>query len=104
MFGDRRPYPVALITLDEDEILPWAAGRGLPTDVPALAGHPDVHALVQDVLDAVNARHATAEQIKRFTILERDLSIDGGELTSSLKVKRAVVLSNHAEAVDALYA
>jgi long-chain acyl-CoA synthetase len=104
MVGDRRPYPVALVTLDEDEILPWAAERGLPTDMAVLAGHPDVHALVRDVLDAVNARHATAEQIKKFAILRRDLSVDGGELTPSMKVKRAAVLTNHAEMIEALYA
>ncbi|HEU5108176.1 MAG TPA: AMP-dependent synthetase/ligase, partial [Micromonosporaceae bacterium] len=103
MIGDRRPYPVALITLDEDEILPWARDHGLPADLPALAAHPEVHALVQGVLDGVNARHATTEQIKRFAVLDRDLSIDGGELTPSLKVKRATVLANHADTVAALY-
>jgi long-chain acyl-CoA synthetase len=104
MIGDRRPYPVALITLDEDEIRSWAAENDLPAEVAALSTHPDVHALIQAVIDNVNAHHAAATQIKRFAILPRDLSIDTGELTPSLKVKRPVVHTNHAKAIDALYA
>jgi long-chain acyl-CoA synthetase len=104
MIGDRRPYPVALITLDEDEIRAWAAAHDLPTDLPTLAPHPEVRALIQEVLDKVNARHANVEQIKRFAILPRDLSIDHGELTPSLKVKRKAVHTNHADAIAALYA
>lgn len=103
MFGDRRPYPIALITLDEDEVLSWAAEKGLPTQVPELATHPDVVALIQQVIDSVNAHHSTAEQIKRFAILPRDLTITSGELTPSLKVKRPAVHTNHAATIDSLY-
>ena len=104
MFGDRRPYPVALITLDEDEIRGWAKDRGLPADLPGLAAHPEVRALVGEVLDKVNARHSNAEQIKRFAVLPRDLSIEHNELTPSMKVKRNVVLANHADLIESLYA
>jgi long-chain acyl-CoA synthetase len=104
MHGDRRPYPVMLITLDEEEILPWAAGQGLPDDVAALSEHPDVHALIQAELDRANARYARAEQVKRFAILPRDLSQETGELTPTLKVKRAVVNERHGDVLDALYA
>ncbi|MFL6144673.1 MAG: AMP-dependent synthetase/ligase [Labedaea sp.] len=104
MFGDRRPYPVALVTLDEDEIRGWATDRGLPADVAELAAHPDVRALVGEVLDRVNARHSNVEQIKRFAILPRDLSIEHNELTPSMKVKRNVVLANHADLIGSLYA
>ena len=103
MHGDRRPYPVALITLDPEEIVPWAAARGLPEDPAALASHPDVVALVQETLDAVNAQYAQVEQIKRFAILARDLTIDDGELTPTLKVKRAVVSDRYGEVIDGLY-
>src|SRR3954451_5560069 len=91
MHGDRRPYPVMLVTLDEDEIVPWARERGLPEDVAALAQEPEVRALVQGMLDEVNARYAQVEQIKRFAILDHDLSQETGELTPTLKVKRNVV-------------
>jgi long-chain acyl-CoA synthetase len=104
IFGDRRPYLVALITLDEEEIVPWAAARGLPTDLAALRDHPDVRALIQAVVDEANARFATVAQVKRFTLLDRDLSVDTGELTPSLKMKRAVIHAHHAELYDALYA
>jgi long-chain acyl-CoA synthetase len=103
MHGDRRPYPVALITLDAEEIVPWARERGLPDDVSALAVHPEVRALVQAALDAANAHYAPVEQIKRFVILPRDLTIDDGELTPTLKVKRAVVGDRYADQLDALY-
>jgi long-chain acyl-CoA synthetase len=101
MIGDRRPYPVALITLDEDEILLWAKERDLAAD---LHTHPDVYALIQQVIDSVNARHSNVEQIKRFAILPRDLTIDAGELTATLKVKRPAVHTNHAATIESLYA
>jgi long-chain acyl-CoA synthetase len=103
MHGDRRPYPVALITLDPDEILPWAAEQGLPEDVEQLAATDQVVALVQSELDRANANYAQVEQIKRFAILTRDLSIEDGELTPTLKVKRTVVGERYAELLDSLY-
>ncbi len=103
MHGDRRPYPVALITLDAEEIARWAHERGLPEDVPALAAEPAVRALIQAELDRVNARYARVAQIKRFAILDRDFSIETGELTPTLKVKRAVVNARYAPLLDALY-
>jgi long-chain acyl-CoA synthetase len=104
MHGDRRPFPVALITLDVEELGPWAKGEGLPADVPTLATHPAVHALVQEALDEVNARYAKVAQVKRFAILDHDLSVETGELTPTLKVKRRVVEEKYAEILDGLYA
>ncbi len=103
MHGDRRPFPVALITLDVEELGPWASDAGLPADVPTLAAHPAVHALIQHALDDVNARYAKAAQVKRFAILDHDLSIETGELTPTLKVKRRVVEEKYAELLDSLY-
>ena len=56
MYGDRRPYPVALITLDPEQIIPWAAARSLPQDMPALVRSDEVIELIQSELDRVNAR------------------------------------------------
>ncbi len=103
MFGDRRPYPVALITLDMEELGPWAEANGLPADAAALANHERVRALVQDALDQANSHHAQVAQIKRFTILDRDFTLEAGELTPSLKLKRNVVYENYADEFDALY-
>ncbi|MHB1569138.1 MAG: AMP-dependent synthetase/ligase, partial [Solirubrobacteraceae bacterium] len=103
MHGDRRPYPVALITLDAEEIVPWARERGLPEDVAQLSRHPDVLALVQAELDRVNGGYAQVGQIKRFAILERDLTIEDGELTPTLKVKRSVINERYQQLLDSLY-
>jgi long-chain acyl-CoA synthetase len=103
MHGDRRPYPVVLITLDEEEILPWAKDHDLPEDVAALATDDQVAELIQRELDRANANYAKVEQIKKFTILDRDLTIEDGELTPTLKVKRAVINDRYADLFDSLY-
>jgi long-chain acyl-CoA synthetase len=104
MFGDRRPYPVALITLDAEEIVPWAEQQGLPTDVVELAEHDEIRRLIQAELDAANAHYAQVEQIKRFKVLGRDFSLEAGEVTPSLKLKRNVIYANYADDFDSLYA
>ena len=103
MHGDRRPFPVALITLDEDEIRGWAHERGKGEDLAALAHDDEVQALIQAELDRANAKYAKVEQIKKFTILDHDLSPESGELTPTLKVKRTVVNERYADVFDALY-
>lgn len=104
MHGDRRPYPVMLVTLDEEEIVPWAKAAGIEdTSIAALAAHPEVHALIQAELDKANTKYAQVEQVKRFFILEHDLSQETGELTPTLKVKRNIVNEKYAERFDALY-
>jgi long-chain acyl-CoA synthetase len=103
MHGDRRPYPVMLVTLDDEEIVPWAREQGLPTDIPSLANEPKVHELIQAELDEANSKYAQVEQVKKFTILDHDLSQETGELTPTLKVKRNVVNEKYAGLFDALY-
>ena len=56
MHGDRRPFPVVLVTLDPEEIGPWAKEHGLPEDIAALSQDPQVHELIQGMLDKANAR------------------------------------------------
>jgi long-chain acyl-CoA synthetase len=104
MYGDRRPYPVALITLDPEEIVAFAREHDLPEDPAALSRAPEVRELIQGVVDQVNAGYARVEQIKRFAILDHDLSQETGELTPTLKVKRNVVNEKYAELFEALYA
>ncbi len=103
MHGDQRPYPVVLITLDEEEIPVFAREHGLPEDVPSLSRDPAVHALIQAEIDRVNAKYAQVEQVKKFAILDHDLSQETGELTPTLKVKRNVVNEQYAELLDSLY-
>jgi long-chain acyl-CoA synthetase len=104
MHGDRRPFPTMLITLDEEEIVPWATDRGIEdTSIAGLAQHPDVVAVIQGELDRANAKYAQAEQVKRFFILDHDLSPDTGDLTPTLKMKRNVINEKYADRFDALY-
>jgi long-chain acyl-CoA synthetase len=104
MHGDRRPFPVMLITLDEEEVVPWAEAQGIEDrSIAALAQDPQVRALIQDVLDAANAKYAQVEQVKKFAILDHDLSQETGELTPTLKVKRNVVNEKYAGLFDDLY-
>ncbi len=103
MYGDRKPYPVALITLDPDTIVPWAEKQGLPTDIAELAKRDEVKALIQADLDAANKKYAKVEQIKKFEILPADFSQDSGELTPTLKLKRNVVYENYADEIANLY-
>ena len=103
MYGDRRPFPVALITLDPETIVPWAEKEGLPTAIAELAQHETVRQMVQDEMDRANAKYAKVEQIKRFVILDQDFTQETGELTPTLKLKRNVVYENHADAISDLY-
>ncbi len=104
MHGDQRPYPVVLITLDEEEIPIYAGEHGLPKDIPSLVSDPTVHALIQEEVDRVNAKYAQVEQVKKFAILDHDLSQATGELTPTMKVKRNVVNARYADLFDSLYA
>ncbi|HUO69387.1 MAG TPA: long-chain fatty acid--CoA ligase [Solirubrobacteraceae bacterium] len=102
-FGDRRPYLVALLTLDSDEAPKLAEQLGIPYDAATFASDARVRAELQGAVDAVNQRFARIEQIKRFAILDRELSQDDGELTPTLKVKRAIVYDKFAGTFNSLY-
>ena len=73
-------------------------------DPASLAEHPKVHERIQGILDEVNRNYAQVEQVKKFTILDHDLSQETGELTPTLKVKRNVVHEKFADVVDRIYA
>ena len=101
--GDRQPYIAALITLDPDALPVWAEERGLPTDMETLARSDEVRALVQEIVDGVNADRSRYEQVKRFTILPRDFTMDDDELTPTLKLKRRVVAQHFGPELVELY-
>jgi long-chain acyl-CoA synthetase len=105
VFGDNKPYLVALLTLDPDEAAKLAERVGAPPgDMATLTRHPAVRAELQASVDAVNERLARIEQIKRFAILDHDLSQPAGELTPTLKIKRPVVAERYGDLVEELYA
>jgi long-chain acyl-CoA synthetase len=76
----------------------------LPEDIASLSRDPSIHALIQQEVDRANAKYAQVEQVKKFAILDHDLSQPTGELTPTLKVKRNVVNEKYADVFDALYA
>jgi long-chain acyl-CoA synthetase len=100
--GDRRPYLVALITLDPEEAPAFAEQHGL--SVEDLPRSEEMKAEVQKAVEAVNAKVGRVEQIKKFAILPHDLSQETGELTPTMKVKRNVVGDKYAETIDGRYA
>jgi long-chain acyl-CoA synthetase len=102
--GDRRPFLTALITLDPEEIVPWAQQQGIEdTDMASLAQNEKVRALVQEAVDKVNEKVARVEEVKKFTILPHDLTQETGELTPTLKVKRNIVNEKYAGELEAMY-
>ncbi|HEX8958653.1 MAG TPA: long-chain fatty acid--CoA ligase, partial [Solirubrobacterales bacterium] len=104
VIGDRRPYLVALVTLDPEEAVAYAREHGLPEDPEQLASDPGVRAAIEAHLAKVNEKYARVEQVKKVAILHHDLSQESGELTPTLKVKRAVVAAKHEREIEKLYA
>jgi long-subunit acyl-CoA synthetase (AMP-forming) len=104
VFGDNRPYVVALIVLDHEVAPAWAARNGIATgDLAALAAHEQVLREVQLAVDGANQRLARIEQVKRFEVLPVEWTAESEELTPTLKLRRRVIHAKYAERIDALY-
>ena len=103
VYGDRKPYIVCVLTLDPDEAPKLAKQLGVNPEVGAMAEDERVREVIQRDIDTANARFARIEQIKRFAILARNLTQAAGELTPTLKVKRAFVYERYAELFKSLY-
>ena len=101
--GDGRPYLTALVTLDPQQLSRWAHEHRKLFDPEALSDDPDVIAAVHEAIARVNDEHARIEGIKRFRILPHDLTMERGELTPTMKVKRAVVLDRYASLIAEMY-
>ena len=103
--GDQRNFCSALITLDPDTVAEWAAHHGMEgksyTDV---VSSPEMNAVVQEQIDELNSKINKWETIKRFAILDHDLTVESGEITPSMKVKRNVVETNNKALLDSFYA
>jgi len=101
VYGDRKPFLSALVTLNPEHLATLARQHNLP--VEGLTQHPIVLAEVQSGIDAVNAEQARVAQIRKYTILPGRFSVETGELTPTLKIKRAVVVARHLAALEAMY-
>jgi long-chain acyl-CoA synthetase len=102
--GDKRPYPVALITVNPEELAKLAKDAGLASQEPAaLVKHPRVLERVTRIVELKNGELQSYAKIKRFSILPEDFTVDNGLLTPTLKVKRKVIREKYQDVIDSLY-
>ena len=102
--GDQQPFIACLVTIDAEALGPWASAKGKSKDVADLVDDADLRAEIQGAVDEANKAVSKAEAIRKFAILPVDWTEEGGQMTPSLKLKRAVVMKEFAADVDALYA
>ena len=103
--GDAKPFIAVLVTLDPEALPAWAAQHGKSgKSIAELADDPDLQSEIQSAIDDANKAVSHAEAIKKFRILDVDWTEEGGQMTPSLKLKRAVIMSEFAADIDALYA
>jgi long-chain acyl-CoA synthetase len=102
--GDKRPYPVALITLNPEELTKFAKTEGiLDTEPASLARNPKVVERVNRIVEERNDELQSYAKIKKFSILPADFTVENGLLTPTLKVKRKVITEKYRETLDSLY-
>jgi len=102
--GNNRNFCSALIALDEESLKKWAREAGLEgLSYAQLAAHQKVRELIQPFLNQLNAELPSYETVKKFALLPRDLSLDDGELTPSLKVKRKAVETRYKDVLESFY-
>ena len=103
-YGDKRKYLVAVITLDREQVEPWAAENGLSNhDWESLCSESKILDLIDGEVKSKNSQLASYETLKKFSIVTQDFSIEGGELTPTLKVKRKVVFEKYKTNFESLY-
>src|SRR4051794_38576971 len=103
VFGNQRNFVVALVTLDPDALADWAKENGVSGDYASIVASEACEKMVQGYVEELNRRLNRWETIKKWKLLDHDLSVESGELTPSMKVKRNVVEDNYAETIDAFY-
>src|SRR5262249_4020395 len=104
VYGDRRPYPIALITLNPDELGKFARNAGLgDKPLAELARNPAGVERIRQTVDQVNGKLAHYARVEGFAVLPADFTTESGELTPTLKVKRKVVSANYADLIESLY-
>lgn len=103
--GDQKPFISALITLDPEMLPAWLANNGLPAEMPLAdaANNPQVRAEVQRAVDIANKNVSRAESIRKFTILDTEWTEASGHLTPKMSIKRNVILSDFADAIEDIY-
>jgi long-chain acyl-CoA synthetase len=104
VYGDRRPYPIALITVNPEELTKFARDEGIiASDPSVVTKHPKVIERVGRTVEAKNSQLQSYAKIKKFAVLPADFTQEGGELTPTMKVKRKVVAEKYRQAIEELY-
>jgi len=103
--GNGRNFVSALLTLDQEHARGWARQAGLgDLDVATLSRNSEIYSLIQEIIDRVNSMLPSHQQIRRFALLPHELSVERGELTPTLKVKRSIVEQHYKSLLDGFYA
>ena len=104
VIGDKRPYLTAIVMIDQDNVEKYAQDHDVPfSNYQSLTRSAEVQALIQSELDRVNKKFARVEQIKKFFLLETQLSAEDEELTPTMKLKRKLVEKKYAAQIEAMY-
>ncbi len=101
--GDGQPFISALVTIDPETYPDWAKANGKSLDVSDVLDDEDLRAEIQKAIDDANKAVSKAESVRNFRILPDDFTIEGGELTPTLKVKRGVVSDKYADVIESIY-
>ncbi len=105
VIGDQRPYLVVIVMIDQENVEKYAQDHDVPfSNYASLTRAPEVQALIQGVIDEVNAKFARVEQIKKFFLLDTQLTAEDEELTPTMKLKRKLVEAKYAPQIEAMYA
>ena len=104
VIGDRRPYLVVIIMIDQENVEKFAQDTDVPfSNYASLTRAPEVQSLIQHEIDRVNQKFARVEQVKKFFLLDTQLSAEDEELTPTMKLKRKLVEQKYAAQIDAMY-
>jgi len=104
VIGDRRAYLTALIQIDLDTVASWAERQNIAyTNFKSLAENDEVHRLIEDAVSTANARVATVAQVKKFSLLTKELDHDDDEMTATQKIRRSRIHEKYQTAIEALY-
>ena len=104
VIGDKRPYLTAIIMIDQENVEKFAQDRDVPfSNYSSLTRSPEVQALIQEEIERVNKKFARVEQIKKFFLLENQLTAEDEELTPTMKLKRKLVEAKYTAQIEAMY-
>ena len=104
VIGDARPYLTVLIMIDQENVEKYAQDHDVPfSNYASLTRAPEVRALVQGEIDRVNRKFARVEQVKKFHLIDAQLTAEDEELTPTMKLKRKLVQQKYAAQIEALY-